>query len=138
MSYVSSLRCKECGREYPVEALNVCDFCFGPLEVVYDYEAIAKATSRERIESGPRSLWRYVDFLPADYNPDIDELRYKVAESEDEFESLRLKEEASESRVTHLKGVVQHLENLVKSAPASAGVMDERGAITQEAESIER
>jgi threonine synthase len=72
MSNVSSLRCKECGREYPVEALNVCDFCFGPLEVVYDYAAIAKVTSRERIESGPRSLWRYVDFLPADYNPDID------------------------------------------------------------------
>jgi threonine synthase len=72
MSNVSSLRCKECGREYPVEALNVCDFCFGPLEVVYDYEAIAKITSRERIESGPRSLWRYVDFLPADYNPDVD------------------------------------------------------------------
>ena len=70
--------------------------------------------------------------------PDIDELRHKVAESEEEFESLRLKEEASESRVTHLKGVVQHLENQVKAAPASAGVMDERGAITQEAESIER
>lgn len=69
--------------------------------------------------------------------PDIDELRYKVAEAEDEFESLRLKEEASESRVTHLKGVVQHLENLVKSAPDSAGVMDERVAITEEAESIE-
>ena len=59
-------------------------------------------------------------------------------ESEDEFESLRLKEEASESLVTHLKGVVQHLENQMKSAPASAGVMDEREAITQEAESIER
>ena len=69
--------------------------------------------------------------------PDIDDLRYKVAESEDEFESLRLKEGASESRVTHLKGVVQHLENLVKSAPDSAGVMDERVAITEEAESIE-
>jgi chromosome segregation ATPase len=70
--------------------------------------------------------------------PDIDELRHKVAESEEEFESLRLKEEASESRVTHLKGMVQHLENQVKATPASAGVMDERGAITQEAESIER
>ena len=69
--------------------------------------------------------------------PDIDELRYMVAESEDEFESLRLKEEASESLVTHLKGVVQHLENQMKSPPASAGDMDEREAITQEAESIE-
>lgn len=72
MSYVSSLRCKECSREYPVEALNVCDFCFGPLEAVYDLESIAKVTSREKIQSGPNSLWRYADFLPADYNPEID------------------------------------------------------------------
>ena len=72
MSYVSSLRCKECSREYPVEALNVCDFCFGPLEVVYDIEAISKVTSREKIENGPNSLWRYADFLPADYNPATD------------------------------------------------------------------
>ena len=72
MSYVSSMRCKECSREYPVGAFNVCDFCFGPLEVVYDYNAIAEVTSRERIMSGPHSLWRYADFLPADYNPDVD------------------------------------------------------------------
>jgi hypothetical protein len=70
--------------------------------------------------------------------PDIDELRFKVAESEDEFESLRLKEEASLSRITHIKGVVQHLETQVKSAPASASDPDERSAILQEAESIER
>ena len=55
-----------------MEALNVCDFCFGPLEVVYDLEAIAKVTSREKIQNGPNSLWRYADFLPADYNPDVD------------------------------------------------------------------
>ena len=72
MSYVSSMRCKECSREYPVGAFNVCDFCFGPVEVVYDYDAIAEVTSRERIMSGPNSLWRYADFLPADYNPDVD------------------------------------------------------------------
>ena len=72
MSNVASLRCKECSREYPVEALNVCDFCFGPLEVVYDYDAIAAVTSRERIMSGPNNLWRYADFLPADYNPVVD------------------------------------------------------------------
>jgi threonine synthase len=66
------MRCKECSREYPVGAFNVCDFCFGPLEVVYDYDAIAAVTSRERIMSGPNSLWRYADFLPADYNPDVD------------------------------------------------------------------
>ncbi len=72
MSYISALRCKECSREYPVGALNVCDFCFGPLEVVYDYDAIAKVASRERIMAGPPSRWRYGDFLPADYNPAID------------------------------------------------------------------
>lgn len=72
MSHVLSLRCKECSREYPVEALNVCDFCFGPLEVVYDLTSIAKATSREKIASGPNSLWRYADFLPAEHNPAVD------------------------------------------------------------------
>ena len=47
-------------------------FLFGPLEVVYDMDAIAKVTSRERIAAGPFSLWRYADFLPATYNPDVD------------------------------------------------------------------
>ena len=72
MVHVAALRCKECSREYPVGAFNVCDFCFGPLEVVYDIEGIAAVASRERIEAGPASLWRYADFLPADYNPDVD------------------------------------------------------------------
>lgn len=72
MANVVALRCKECSREYPVGAFNVCDFCFGPLEVVYDMGAIAKVASRERIMSGPHSLWRYADFLPADYNPAVD------------------------------------------------------------------
>ena len=69
---VTALRCRECSREYPVEALNVCEFCFGPLEVVYDYEAIARVVSRERIQNGPNSIWRYADFLPADYNAAVD------------------------------------------------------------------
>ena len=72
MANIAALRCKECSREYPVGAFNVCDFCFGPLEVVYDMDAIAQVASRERIKSGPLSLWRYADFLPADYNPNID------------------------------------------------------------------
>ena len=68
MAFVLSLRCRECNREYPVEPLNVCDFCFGPLEVVYDYDAISRVISRERIASGPLTLWRYQDLLPADYS----------------------------------------------------------------------
>lgn len=72
MVNVAALRCKECSREYPIGAFNVCDFCFGPLEVVYDIEAIGDIASRERIMSGPNSLWRYADFLPAEYNPLVD------------------------------------------------------------------
>ena len=66
MDYVTGLRCRECGREFPAEALHVCDFCFGPLEVAYDYDAIAAAVSRQRIADGPRSIWRYRDLLPVD------------------------------------------------------------------------
>ncbi len=63
--FVDSLRCRECARTYPVEALHVCEFCFGPLEVAYDYERIRAAVSRERIAAGPNNIWRYADLLPA-------------------------------------------------------------------------
>lgn len=43
----------------------MCEWCFGPLEVVYDYEAIAAHTSREQIAAGPKTIWRYADLLPA-------------------------------------------------------------------------
>jgi threonine synthase len=62
--FVEGLRCRECGRAYPAEALYVCDYCFGPLEVTYDYGAIAAATSRESIAAGPASIWRYANLLP--------------------------------------------------------------------------
>ena len=66
MDFVSGLRCRECGRTYPAEALHVCDFCFGPLEVTYDYDRIRATVTRERIERGPRTIWRYADLLPVD------------------------------------------------------------------------
>ena len=72
MSYVTALRCRSCSREYPVEPLNVCDFCFGPLEIVYDYDAIARVISRERIVTGPLSMWRYEDLLPVDGENAVD------------------------------------------------------------------
>ncbi|PLS76108.1 MAG: threonine synthase [Actinobacteria bacterium] len=65
-STVIGLCCRECARPYPPEALHVCEYCFGPLEVAYDYEAIAAATSREKISAGPTTIWRYADLLPAD------------------------------------------------------------------------
>ncbi len=66
MTYVQGLVCRECGRRRPAEALHSCEWCFGPLEVVYDYEAIARAVSREAIARGPRSIWRYAPLLPAE------------------------------------------------------------------------
>ena len=66
MDHVTGLRCRECGRPYPAQALHVCDFCFGPLEVVYDYARIAASVSRQAIADGPRSIWRYRDLLPVD------------------------------------------------------------------------
>ena len=65
MSFVEGLRCRECGRAFPAEALHVCDWCFGPLEVIYDYEAIAANTTRASIAAGPTSIWRYANLLPA-------------------------------------------------------------------------
>jgi threonine synthase len=70
--FVEGLRCRECGRSYPAEALHVCEWCFGPLEVVYDYEAIAASTSRERIAAGPKTIWRYADLLPASAEGAVD------------------------------------------------------------------
>jgi len=66
VSYATSLHCRKCGREYPLEPLALCDFCFSPLEVSYDYKSIAKAVSREKILKGPPSMWRYKDLLPVD------------------------------------------------------------------------
>ncbi len=69
MSYVKNLRCRECSREYPKQALYVCEYCFGSLEVNYDYEAIQKNLTREKILKGPKSLWRYRELLPIDGDP---------------------------------------------------------------------
>jgi len=65
-SPTNGLRCRECGRLFGPEALYVCEWCFGPLEVVYDYDAVASRVSRARIAAGPPSIWRYADLLPAD------------------------------------------------------------------------
>src|SRR5689334_11584233 len=58
------LECRECGEVYPLEARHVCEMCFGPLEVAFDYDAVAAQISRISIERGPRTLWRYRALLP--------------------------------------------------------------------------
>ncbi len=66
-----ALRCRECGREYPLAATHVCEFDFGPLEVAYDYESIQKVVRRERIESRPENMWRYRELLPVAEEPTV-------------------------------------------------------------------
>jgi threonine synthase len=72
MAYISQLRCRECGRDYEVAPIHVCEWCFGPLECVYDYEAISRVVTRERIADGPLSIWRYADLLPAERGSAVD------------------------------------------------------------------
>lgn len=71
MSYIKGLKCRECLRLYPAQAIYVCEFCFGSLEVDYDYERIGKDISREKIQSRGKSLWRYRELLPIDGEPTV-------------------------------------------------------------------
>lgn len=67
-----ALKCKECGAEYEPKAIHVCEFCFGPLEVAYDYSALRRIVTRESIQAGPHSIWRYRPFLPVTTDQPID------------------------------------------------------------------
>ncbi|HEX7124546.1 MAG TPA: threonine synthase [Thermodesulfobacteriota bacterium] len=69
--YVTGLRCRECGHAYDIAPVHVCEFCFGPLEVTYDYARIAGAVSREVIERRPPTMWRYRELLPLDEAPTV-------------------------------------------------------------------
>ena len=69
MKYVQNMVCLGCGEQYPVEPINVCEMCFGPLEISYDYMSMKNKVTRETIQNGPPTIWRYIDFLPV--NPDF-------------------------------------------------------------------
>ncbi len=71
MSFVKGLKCRECGHGYPVTPTHVCEFCFGPLEVDYNYDEIKKVISREKIQSRPHTMWRYKELLPIDGEPTV-------------------------------------------------------------------
>jgi threonine synthase len=71
MGHIKGLKCRECGREYPIEPIYVCEFCFGPLEVAYDYQSIGNEISRKKIEERPQNLWRYRELLPIDGDPQV-------------------------------------------------------------------
>jgi threonine synthase len=63
---VLGLKCRECGKEYPKAAVHVCEMCFGPLEVAYDYDALVGRLTRETIARRPGNMWRYAELLPLD------------------------------------------------------------------------
>lgn len=71
MSYVKGLKCRECGREYPKDVLFVCEYCFGSLEVNYDYANIKKNISKEILLGRPKNMWRYKELLPLDKEPTV-------------------------------------------------------------------
>ena len=68
---MKALKCRECGREYPLTATHVCEFDFGPLEVAYDYDRIKKSLTKAAIELRPKSMWRYRELLPVAGEPTV-------------------------------------------------------------------
>src|SRR6266852_5415024 len=69
--FMKALKCRECGREYPLTANHVCEFDFGPLEVVYDYDRIRKSFNRQAILARPQTMWRYRELLPVAHEPTV-------------------------------------------------------------------
>ena len=69
--YAVGMRCRVCGKLWPVSTTNFCEDDFGPLEVDYDYKAIASEVSRERIEARPHTMWRWREYLPIDGAPTV-------------------------------------------------------------------
>jgi threonine synthase len=69
MSTLRGLRCKECGTDYALDARFVCEQCFGPLEVAYDFAGLDPAEAKRKIQAGPAGIWRYADFLPFSERP---------------------------------------------------------------------
>ncbi len=69
--FMRALKCRECGREYPLTATHVCEFDFGPLEVVYDYDRIKGSLTREALLTRPKSMWRFRELLPVAGDPTV-------------------------------------------------------------------
>jgi threonine synthase len=70
-SFVKGLKCRECGAAYKVEPVAICEECFGPLEVDYDYDAIKATLTREEIAGRQKTMWRYRELLPLEGEPTV-------------------------------------------------------------------
>lgn len=73
-SYVKSLRCRECKREYEIAPINICEVCFGPLEVEYDYDSIKLDV--KKIRSRKPNMWRYRELLPVEGDPVVEDVGF--------------------------------------------------------------
>ncbi|GBD92652.1 threonine synthase [bacterium BMS3Abin05] len=71
MEFTTHLVCRECGKKYPLEPLTVCEDCFGPLELDYDYERIRHSLTKKILKSRPQTMWRYKEFLPLKGEPRV-------------------------------------------------------------------
>jgi threonine synthase len=69
--FMKALKCRECGREYPLAATHVCEFDFGPLEVAYDYDRARQTLTRAAILDRPQTMWRYRELLPIAQQPTV-------------------------------------------------------------------
>jgi threonine synthase len=69
-TYLDGLRCRNCGHREPIGPSFVCPECFGPLEVVYDLDAIGAAIDRDMIAARAPGIWRYRELLPVDRVPE--------------------------------------------------------------------
>ena len=69
--FMRALKCRECGREYPLEATHVCEFDFGPLEVAYDYDKIRKSMTKATLAKRPQTMWRFRELLPVAEEPTV-------------------------------------------------------------------
>src|ERR1700751_5240836 len=67
------LRCRECGKTWGNQPRSICDECFSPLEVSYDYDAVRGEFTREKIAQRPPNIWRYSELLPLpqDFQPSL-------------------------------------------------------------------
>jgi len=69
--FMRALKCRECGREYPLEATHVCEFDFGPLEVAYDYGKIKNSMTKAALAKRPQTMWRFRELLPVAGEPTV-------------------------------------------------------------------
>src|SRR5438132_8390715 len=73
MSTSYELRCRECGKLWGNQPRSICEDCFSPLEVTYDYDSLRARISREQIAQRPPNMWRYAELLPLpkDFHPSL-------------------------------------------------------------------